>query len=326
MVSPTRISAFASTGREAVHEQAARWHMRTLQDSSDHTQRELEGWLAEDDAHFEAWLAANQIWGDIAPAIALAPPAASEKPRNRSFWRAAVPTAAIAAAALFGTGLYIDPFTPTYATGIGEQRVAKLDDGTNIILNTNSMLKTRFKESRRNVDLLRGEVLFNVAHDMSRPFVVRTPGGDVAAIGTSFVVRLEEARVEVILLSGLVDVRQNGNGAPRVVSLQPGERLRSARATQNVDRPEIETVTAWRKGEIILDETSLVDAVTEINRYMKTPIVLRSSSAAQRRISGIVRIDDIGMFVDMVADLYHLDVARSDNAIVLSGEAIQQLR
>lgn len=329
MVTPTRISPFASARRGSAHEQAARWHVRLREDDTAQSRREFEGWLAEDDANLDAWMAASQVWEDIGAAMALAPSGRAqsrEKRRSGGIWRAIVPAGAVAAAALFAAGLYLDPFTPTYTTGIGEQRVAKLADGTNVILNTNSLLKTRFENDKRNVDLLRGEVLFNVAHDASRPFVVRTAGGDVAAIGTSFVVRLDDSRVEVILLSGLVDVRQSGNGAPRIVSLQPGERLRSAEAAQNVDRPEIDAVTAWRKGEIILDDTPLPDAVAEINRYMKTPLVLESASAAQRRVSGIVRIDDIDMFVKMIADLYGLKVTHANGRTLISGEAIPQAR
>lgn len=324
MVSPVRHANFGAMRRGTVHEQAARWYVRLREDGSERTQRELEGWLAEDDAHLDAWIACNDIWERIGPAMALAP--AVDPLRRRGLRLIAASLVAVALAAVIVAGHFLDPFAPTYATRIGEQRVARLDDGSMIILNTNSFLRTHFEPDRRDVDLVRGEVLFDVARDAGRPFTVRTELGDVVAVGTSFVVRLDDKGVDVVLISGLVDVRRADHGVPRIVSLQPGDRLRSSEAVQNLDPAEIETVTAWRKGEIVFDETPLSDAVAEVNRYSRTPILLKSPSAAERRISGIVRIDDLGVFVDMLADLYGLEVARTDTAISLSGEARTESR
>jgi ferric-dicitrate binding protein FerR (iron transport regulator) len=47
-------------------------------------------------------------------------------------------------------------------------------------------LRVRLEDLRREVDLGRGEALFQVAHDLRRPFRVHTRAGLVEAVGTQF--------------------------------------------------------------------------------------------------------------------------------------------
>src|SRR6185312_4127329 len=70
--------------------------------------------------------------------------------------------AAVLVAALAGGGYWWIETTGAYATGIGEQRTAKLADGSFIYLNTDSKVEVDFSDKARDVRLLRGEALFVV--------------------------------------------------------------------------------------------------------------------------------------------------------------------
>lgn len=91
-----------------------------------------------------------------------------------------------AAASLVGLGVclwYWHAVRDVYATGVGEQRLITLSDGSAIELNAESKIRVRYDGQKREVELLRGEALFSVTHDASRPFFVRTADTLVRDIG-----------------------------------------------------------------------------------------------------------------------------------------------
>ena len=95
---------------------------------------------------------------------------------------------------------------PTYATGIGEQRIVRLDDGTRLSLNSGTRVRIAYDHSERLVELERGEAYFEVVHNSARPFIVTAGNHQVTALGTVFVVRYEAAQTAVTLLEGKVAV------------------------------------------------------------------------------------------------------------------------
>jgi transmembrane sensor len=115
----------------------------------------------------------------------------------------------------------------TYFTGVGEQRMALLADGTRMSLNTATRVRVELGPAQRTVRLEGGEALFEVAKDTNRPFVVRAGGSEVVAVGTVFSVRMtpEEARVGDALAVTLIEGRLTVRPAPD--SSERGSRQRS---------------------------------------------------------------------------------------------------
>jgi transmembrane sensor len=212
----------------------------------------------------------------------------------------------------------------SYSTEIGEQRMTQLADGTRVSLNSNSRLVVAFSDSQRRLKLARGEVFFDVAKDPLRPFVVVAGNHEVTALGTSFVVRYEADRTAVTLVDGKVAIARVGfaqdrqNSGAAAVTLNPGERLVIARsAASKVDHPRIEAVTAWRRGEVLLDDTPLADAVAEMNRYDATHILIDDPAIADLMVSGLYHTGDSEGFAQSVARMYQLRLIESEGRIHL---------
>ena len=93
-----------------------------------------------------------------------------------------------------------------YATAAGERRVLRLEDGSTVELNSRSRIRVQFAQNQRNVELLEGQVLFHVAKDVQRPFVVRSDELRVRAIGTQFDVNRKSAGTTVTVVEGRVAV------------------------------------------------------------------------------------------------------------------------
>jgi transmembrane sensor len=266
---------------------------------------------------------------------------------------------------------------PTYTTGIGEQRIVRLDDGTRLSLNSGTRVRIAYNDSERRVELERGEAYFEVAHNPARPFIVTAGNHQVTALGTVFVVRYETAQTAVTLLEGKVTVlpvpdspsltsRQLPRNSPLTISedstgrrsaranrppsislppspsdgagpevrigakegsdqefvLSPGERVTFTRGgSPKLDEPRMEAVTAWRRGEVMLDNTELADAIAELNRYDKTKLIIDDPKIAALPISGIYQAGDSNSFARTVAKLYDLEIIEQPNRIYLRAAA-----
>ena len=243
-----------------------------------------------------------------------------------SFSRAALATVAIAVVAIAATALYLRP--DGLATDVGEQRTLTLQDGTRVYLNTNSRAVVRFDRQVRRVELAEGEALFEVARNPAWPFVVMAGNREVRALGTAFVVRNDPRELAITLVEGSVMVsprgteeagtrperKAAGSGKPtqagaatEVLTLDPGERVTFASGhPARLDRPSLEKITAWRRGQIPLDNTTRADAVSEINRYNAVHVVVRNPNVAAIRLSGVFRAGDTQNFVEAVTRTYHL--------------------
>jgi len=233
---------------------------------------------------------------------------------------------------------------PTYTTGVGEQRVVRLDDGTRLSLNSGTHVRITYSDSERRVELVRGEAFFEVAHNAARPFIVTAGSQQVIATGTTFVVRYEAARTAVTLLEGSVTVSPvpdisvqanvlSTNRHPAIsahasppsadtadvgLTLAPGERVTfAAGGGRRLDEPKIEAVTAWRRGEVMLDSTQLEDAVAELNRYDKNTLIIDDPQIATLSISGIYHAGDSSGFAHTIAKLYGLEIVEQSNRIHL---------
>lgn len=193
----------------------------------------------------------------------------------------------VAAAIVLGVGGFVwwpsapePPVRLQYASGVGEIREIILGDGSVVTLNTDTSLGVQFSETRRLIDLSRGQALFEVATD-GRQFVVEAGGRQTLALGTVFDVRVEEG-VIVTLVEGSVSV----SGAGEALVLSPGEQLVASAGGATINAVDTSDLLAWKQGMVVFDNTTLDKAVAEMNRYSEVNIRLGDAGLAAERISG----------------------------------------
>jgi transmembrane sensor len=204
-----------------------------------------------------------------------------------------------------------------------------LTDGTEVTLNANSRLIVDYTDKLRKVTLTRGEALFNVTKHQSRPFVVVVGSRKVIALGTSFDVRREdkgapsftitliEGRVAVEPLAGPNIIPVEPVGA--ITLLTPGERLHfAANAPDALDSPPIDKVTAWQRGQLIFEDTSIREAANEFNRYGKRRLIIDASVSDKFRVGGVFRIGDPESFAHAMANAYALRIIESNDKIKIT--------
>jgi transmembrane sensor len=290
-------------------------------------------WIDEDPTHAAAFELATEAWqrsGNL-PAELPARVVSKHKPAP-----ARVPRPVLACVALMIAGLMAAIYFAregTLTTGPGEQKTIELSDGTQVSLNANSRLLVQYDDRVRKVTLTGGEVLFNVTKHQSRPFVVVIGDQKVIAVGTSFMVRREDATgsassataFAVTLVEGRIAVEPlswpdalPSDRAPQAKVLNPGERLRFRDdAPATLDTPPIDSITAWQRGQLIFDDTSLSEAAAEFNRYGSRKIHI-DSAIGNLRVGGVFRIGDPSSFAYAMANMYHLSIVNRGNEIVLT--------
>jgi transmembrane sensor len=128
--------------------------------------------------------------------------------RAQSPWvRRYILAASVAVAMLGASTLYwFENQHGVYATNIGEQRSIRLGDGSTVELNARSKIRVALHAHERDVDLIEGQALFQVAKDHTRPFIVRSGDTNVLAVGTEFDVYKHRGSTTVTVVEGRVAV------------------------------------------------------------------------------------------------------------------------
>lgn len=316
----------AGGGTNAADE-ARRWIARIdAGDLSSTERQQLKDWLAQDagharllDEHALIWAAASQA--RFAPAVAGAT-ARARRAQPRWAWGGAALAAGVAALALLlarpdaGDAAYV----VAHHTGVGEQHSALLPDGSRTTLNAASSLAVAYGEARRRVTLERGVGLFEVAKDKTRPFEVLVGSTVVRAVGTRFLVqRHANGAVEVTVYEGVVELEKPGTPPVRLgvgqVALDQAEQTRLSLASS----AELERKLAWQQGRIVFDDTSLLAALEEVNRYSAEPIELAADPGLQQmRISGAFATTDVAVFLRSLEQGFGLRVRQQDGRWVVS--------
>ncbi|WP_113662965.1 FecR domain-containing protein [Pedobacter nanyangensis] len=210
-----------------------------LKETTAEETKQVQDWIAassENAAHHQQL---ERIWNESAnldPKIAVDEELAWQKFKQRVEEKAASPVLKkskpttiwlrIAAVLVlcFGAWLAYQTFGNTYTNLASNAQVLNkaLPDGSQLVLNKNTNISyvTDFKANRK-VELISGEVFFDVAHDGAHPFVIAVNKVQVQVVGTSFNIKRLKNSVEVIVESGIVKVDQGSQH----LTLTKGERV-----------------------------------------------------------------------------------------------------
>jgi transmembrane sensor len=299
---------------DAAREEASAWIARAFRGLTPEEHTQLRDWSRRA-VNQRAMAEMSDIWrgldvlsvlADLFPRDGTVVPVAPAAPvplRRRPYARYAGIAAAFFAVAVAG-GLFIGTrarqespqFADAaqvrdYASAVGEHRSIPLADGSVLALNSDTLIRVDYTPAQRRLTLLRGEAHFDVAHDAARPFLVEVNSLAVRAVGTAFNVRRRGALAhDVLVTEGVVTT-------PQGARLQAGDLLRVAEdgsvAVSRLDAMQIEKLSAWRRGVLILDGITLAEAMGEVSRYTTRRIVIDDAALGTMRLGGSFPTTDL---------------------------------
>lgn len=214
----------------------------------------------------------------------------------------------------------------TYSTPIGSFASIPLQDGSTMTLNTATSVRVALTEKERRIELESGEAFFDVAKDPGRPFVVEAGNRRIVAVGTQFSVRRNGLDVQVIVTDGKVRFEPKaGDGRAELLSAGAiGDTVRDSLLVQKKSLHETEAALSWRNGYLTFDETTLVDAVAEFNRYTSQQIVIDDPELTVLRVTGTFRASRAGDFVELLNKSFGIQIRESGDAVHLNASELRK--
>src|SRR3546814_535110 len=205
-----------------------------------------------------------------------------------------------ALAALLAMGILLWPQTDPQVPAVPYAATAKIEnlqlqDGSKVQLDLGASLTVRLSPDKRDIELRQGRVMFRVAHDASRPFIVDAGAGRITALGTQFQVQREGEAVSVMLLEGSVGIDSAREGDERrLLRLVPGQRASYAPTTRSWTVATVDPValTSWSQGFHVFGATPLNKAIAEINRYSAVKLKLANPALGKLPLSGSFKLGD----------------------------------
>ncbi|MCU1127280.1 FecR domain-containing protein [Stenotrophomonas maltophilia] len=297
-----------------VLEQAADWLMRLHEDGSAAQRARWQRWHDADPDHARAWQRAERLLalsGQVPPPLAHSALQRAPSPGRRALLRS---VAALLVAPLGGWlawRLYDDAaWDASVRTVVGERLRHVLDDGSVLLLDTDTAMDIAFDDQQRLLRLRHGQVLVETAADSrrpARPFVLASPAGRMQALGTRFNVQHADATTVVAVLEGTVRVMLAATGQQRVVDA--GRQLSfhaDAFASVQAIAPAVD---AWRHGMLVVDAQPLRRVLEQLGRYQSGWLGCDDAIASQR-VSGAFPVDDLDRAVAMLAAVHGLEIQR----------------
>ncbi len=325
----------STAARDVLESQAADWIARRNGGLTPNEEAGLAAWLATDAQHAAAFAAMEHAWAKLnAPrlsadsSVAWVEIEAFRRARARTRRRTWVATALglAAAIAMVATVGRILPVAPRDVLARVDARpvIRTLVDGTKVALKPGAEIEVSYTSAQRHVRLLRGEALFTVTKNPTRPFIVTTRGVAVQAVGTEFAVREEAHAVDVLVTEGEVAVSLPVSGAnPPEIAPVPaiaGQRVTvpvspvaGAPTAPTLSAPspaQIASALAWRGRRLEFSDTPLAEALQQFNREGPPELVLADPAMGTRTITGVIWADDAEGFVRLLETGFDLAAER----------------
>lgn len=241
--------------------------------------------------------------------------------RTRSSWHVRALAAVVAIGVVIGLAAVARHawFAPTIETQASEWRSLTLTDGSLVSVGPRTELRDRFGNQQRLLNLSQGEVLFQVAKDPERPFIVDAGLVVARATGTKFAVSRHERDVTVTVEEGTVLV-SDGYNRSGAVALAAGQQVKVTGDWPPAVKP-VDAVRelAWSARRLVFDDDTVAAAAEEFNRRNRVQIVVDPLLGTEQ-VRGQFHADDPVSFAEFIA------AARKGVSVHQSGDVIRLQR
>lgn len=268
----------------------------------------FEAWMAADPAHAQAYLQAQAIWHGAPVRQAAASLAQRQRAprlqRLRPYWKP-LATAAVLVVGLLSFSNLPMRLQADHLTVVGERQRLQLEDGSKVLLNTNSAFSSKVDGSQRLARLYQGEAFFEVSANPSQPMVVEAGPVKANARDSDFAVRYLDGEAQVKVQRGNLDLLASHQASVR---LSAGDSIRIGPAGFGQrERMDPTADLAWVQGRLIFENCPMSQVLAELRRYYPGWIISNDEKLDRVAVTGNYRLDDP---VGVVRSLAHITSAR----------------
>ncbi|RPG82688.1 MAG: FecR family protein [Crocinitomicaceae bacterium TMED209] len=209
----------------------------------------------------------------------------------------------------------------------GGQFSLNLEDGTKVLLNSDSKIKypVKFiKGKKRQVELLYGEAFFEVSSSKNNngsEFIVSTKSQKINVLGTKFNIKAynEDNVITTTLVEGKVKVE---NGKNQILLL-PNQQSKVDSKSTNIIVSDIDVFQqiSWISGLFSFNDTSLENIMNTLSRWYDLEFVFKSANKKNLIFSGILErtksIEDILFIIEKTSSSNEINFKIVDKVIIV---------
>lgn len=269
----------------------------------------------------ERQAAGLEIWEKIAPAITI-----EKKRRVIPLFMKVAACAAVMAGIVLTVFLVKNrpakntgPVYTTVITNNGERKVITIQDGTRLTLNAGSTLYVYndFSTTRR-VDLVDGEVFFEVTKDPQRPFVIKSNEMTISVLGTSFNVSAykELHTTSVGVVTGKVKVARDT--ATLDILLKGQELIYDKKLQTHTTIVMDESLLAWKEGRLILNDLPFNEMSLLMEKNFNVKILTEDPQIKSTKYTtSLFTSMTAKEAVEVLASIHNLKIKEKNNQVFL---------
>ena len=254
----------------------------------------------------------NQLWKKIDAASQEAVTAPAVARRSAYRW---LGYAAAAVLSLLVAFFFLRPDgSVVVEAGFGQIAQHVFPDGSTVHLNAGTAIRYQKDQWSNTRQLsLEGEAFFDVKK--GRPFVVKTPKGEVKVLGTSFTINTFEEHFDVQCYTGRVQVSADGSQE----ILTAGQMAQWARSDWQRDTFDTQNSPGWQRGRFEYHSRPLYEVFAEMERQFDIRIDAPDSILA-RVYTGAFERQALDSALYRVCWPMKLKAERQDNTVSIRPE------
>lgn len=331
-----------SATAQKITETAIKWFLRMRDAEPDHPERgRFEAWLMANTVHAAEYHAVAEVWQDFDSKENLKSLAnavtqkqyydqVARVKRTQKLASNLLGIALVAVTSLLGIAGYdhwqtMPTMQVAQVTKVGEQLSQTLEDGSSLFINGNSDVSVTYSRSQRLVKLNRGEVIFEVTKDESRPFIVDSGHAKVTVLGTRFAVNRLEHLVRVSVDHGRVRVESMPDLAShKPIVLHDGQvaEISMHHRPLLVNRSAAEAFN-FQQGALNFESAGLNEIAEVLSRYRKPVVQAKLMRNDNPHVTAVVKVKDIEKFLWSLPEITSVKLQSTPQATLIQAQPTQ---
>lgn len=214
-------------------------------------------------------------------------------------------------------------YSKTFQTDKTNLANQQLPDGSSIFIDAKTNLNIEFYKGKREVTLNDGRVMFEVAKDENRVFIIKSGDINIEVVGTKFevihkkditTINVEEGIVKTYFSSYFFD-KQNEKLLTKENSITYSNFQGNI---NNQEKINPEKIALWRENLISLNKVSLKDAFDEFSKYNDISTSFSSKEVENYLITAEFSSTQLEIFLKTISKIYPLKIDKIDKNIKIS--------
>jgi transmembrane sensor len=194
-----------------------------------------------------------------------------------------------------------------------------LNDGTLVWLrNQGKLTYFQNKEGIRQATL-QGNALFEVAKDPAHPFVITYGNVTLTVLGTSFSVEQRNDSVQLIVLTGKVNMSDSHNINLNVLPNQKVVYAQGLIDVQPTLQSEVTGITLNTEYNMVFADTPLNQVAAKISTKFNVEVNVESKSVGNCKITADFTDNSLNSTLQMISEVLNVTYTRKDNKVTISG-------